>query len=61
MDNTETRTLNRSGAMCAGLGAVVTGVSWVIHPELTDPAGYLPIVAGSSHFVGTRVGAKEGR
>jgi hypothetical protein len=48
----ETQTLTRAGAVCAGLGAVVTGVSWIIHPELAEPAKFLPIVAGSSHFVG---------
>jgi len=48
----EKQTFNRTGAICAGVGAVVTVVSWGIHPEITDPAGYLPIVAGSSHFVG---------
>jgi hypothetical protein len=52
----EKQTFNRTGAICAGVGAVVTVVSWGIHPEITDPAGYLPIVAGSSHFVGIHWG-----
>jgi hypothetical protein len=52
----EKQTLNRTGAICAGAGAVVTIVSWGIHPEITDPAGYLPIVGGSSHFVGIHWG-----
>ncbi len=52
----EKQTLNRIGAICAAVGAVVTVVSWGIHPELTDPAGYLPVVAGSSHFVGIHWG-----
>ncbi len=48
----ETQTFNRTGAICASLGAIVTIVSWGVHPEIADPTGYLPIVAGSSHFVG---------
>jgi hypothetical protein len=56
MEHVEKQTLNRTGAICAALGAVVTVVSWAIHPELTDPAGYLPTVAGSSHFVGIHWG-----
>lgn len=52
----EKQTLNRTGAICAGVGAAVTIVSWGIHPELTDPAGYLPIVAGSSHFAAVHWG-----
>lgn len=51
MNNMETQTLYRTGAICASVGAIVTAVSWGIHPELTDPTGYVPIVAGSSHFV----------
>jgi len=52
----QNQTLDRAGAICASLGAAVTVVSWGIHPELTDPAGYLSIVAGSSHFVGIHWG-----
>jgi hypothetical protein len=46
----EKQTLNRIGAICAGLGVIVTGVFYGIHPDLADPVGYLPLVAGSSHF-----------
>lgn len=56
MENMENQTLNRTGAICGSLGALVTLVSWGIHPDLTDPAGYLPLVAGSPHFVGIHWG-----
>jgi hypothetical protein len=56
MKNLSVTAVNRTGAICAGLGAIVVGVSWGIHPELADPAGYLPLVAGSSHFVGIHWG-----
>jgi hypothetical protein len=46
----EKRTLHRAGAICAGLGAIVTGVSYGVHPELAEAAAFLPIVAGSSRF-----------
>ncbi len=52
----EKQTLNRTAAICAGFGAIVTVVSWGIHPELAEPAKFLPIVAGSSHFVGIHWG-----
>jgi len=60
MENREKQTLNRTGAICASLGAVVTGVSWGIHPELTDPAGYLPLVAGSSDFAASTGASSSG-
>ena len=51
MENIEKQTLHRTGAICASLGAVVTGVFYGVHPDLADPAGILAIVAGSSYFV----------
>jgi hypothetical protein len=56
MENTGNQTLNRTGAICASLGAIVMLVSWGIHPELAEPAKFLPIVAESSHFVGIHWG-----
>ncbi len=50
------QTFNRTGAICASFGAIVTIISWGVHPEIENPAGYLPIVAGSSHFVGIHWG-----
>jgi hypothetical protein len=45
----EKQTLQRAGANCASLGAIVTGVLYGMHSESADSAG-LPWVAGSSHF-----------
>jgi hypothetical protein len=52
----EKQMFNRTGAICAAAGSIATVVSWGVHPELTDPSGYLPLVAGSSHFVGIHWG-----
>jgi hypothetical protein len=51
MEKLENHTLNRTAAVCASSGAALTAISWGIHPEIMDPAAYLPIVAGASHFV----------
>jgi hypothetical protein len=46
----EKQTLQRTGAICAGLGALVTAIFNGMHPEAADSAGFLPMVAGSSRW-----------
>jgi hypothetical protein len=52
----EKHTLHRAGAIFAGLGVIVTGISYGIHPALGDPAAFLPVVAGSAYFANVHWG-----
>jgi hypothetical protein len=52
--------LHRSGAVCAIVGAVVTGVFDAIHPEPVEPGALLAQVAGAHNFAAVHWGLMVG-